>query len=479
MLIDQIKSLEAKAATLEPQESERDLINKSVFDHLNNFLEALEESPAYNPNLGQSKSNTFSDDGITIDEAIHEGLDIDRLGINPASGYHLGYVPGGGIYTSALGDFWAAVTNRYAGVFYANPGSVRIENELIQWMCQLVGYDPQAGGNLTSGGSIANLTAIVVARDTVGVNSTNIEKKVLYMTEQAHHCVDKALRIAGLSEIAIRRVNMDTQYRMDSQDLERLIEADKLAGFEPWMVVASCGTTDTGAIDPLLDIGNICKSQNIWYHIDAAYGGFFLLTKEGKARMEGINLADSVVMDPHKSMFLPYGSGVVLFKSRNSAVEVLRYSANYMQDVIEDDEQTSPADISLELTKHFRGMRFWLPLKIHGIGPFRAALEEKILLARYVSQQLENIDGIKIGPYPDLSIVTFRYFSTDHSEERNNTFNQMILDYFHQDGQVYISSTRIDGILILRFAILVFRTHLHHVNIALKTLKKAIQDLEV
>ena len=176
--------------------------------------------------------------------------EVDGQGLNPASGGHLGYIPGGGIYPTAMGDFLAAVTNRYAGIFFGGPGAVRLENQLIRWMCKLLGFPETALGNLTSGGSIANLIAIVTARDVKGIKAIEVPNAVIYLTEQVHHCVQKALRIAGLRESVIRYIPMDKGFRMDAEVLKAQVKQDKQAGLRPLLVVGSAGTTDVGAIDP-------------------------------------------------------------------------------------------------------------------------------------------------------------------------------------------------------------------------------------
>ena len=294
------------------------------------------------------------------------------------------------------------------------------------------------------------------------------------MTEQVHHCLDKALRIAGMGEAVIRHVPMDQFYRMDAAALERLIQQDQQNGLLPWLVIASAGTTDTGAIDPLMEIGDISEKHGLWYHIDGAYGAFFTLTEDGKKLLRGMERSDSIVMDPHKGLFLPYGLGVVLVKDRQKLQAAHYYQANYMQDALSDPEELSPADLSPELSKHFRGLRLWLPLKLHGLNPFRAALEEKLWLARYFHQKIQEVDGFEVGPYPDLSVVTYRYIPQNGDP---NEFNRRLVQEIHNDGRVFISSTILDGKFTLRLAVLAFRTHLQTIDLALEILKEKVAYL--
>ncbi|NJN41950.1 MAG: aminotransferase class V-fold PLP-dependent enzyme, partial [Flammeovirgaceae bacterium] len=368
------------------------------------------------------------------------------------------------------------VTNRYAGVFFGGPGAVRMENMLIRWMSKLVGYPVTAAGNLSSGGSLANLMGIVCARDAKKIKSKNIPRSVIYLSSQAHHSVDKAIRIAGLGECVVRHIELDEKFRIKSDALEKQIQSDKKNKLNPFLVIASAGTTDVGAIDPLTQIGSISKKYNLWFHIDAAYGGFFILTKEGKRKLAGMKLSDSLAIDPHKGLFLPYGLGVVLVKNQKHLHASHYYMANYMQDTVGDNEEQSPAELSPELTKHFRGMRLWLPLQLHGLKPFRACLEEKLLLTKYFYEEIQKI-GFEVGPEPELSVATYRYVPKGSSLKLQNEFNKRIIEEVMKDGRVFISSTLLNGKFTLRFACLSFRTRLSTVDLLLSMLKTSVVKL--
>ena len=220
---------------------------------------------------------------------------------------------------------------------------------------------------------------------------------------------------------------------------------------------------------------NICKKEKLWFHIDAAYGGFFTLTSEGKKKLIGIEKSDSVVMDPHKGLFLPYGSGVLLVKDQNNLIVSHHYQANYMQDALYNTEEISPADISPELTKHFRAMRMWLPLKLCGTIPFKACLNEKLLLAQYFYKKLSKTKGFEMGPKPELSVVTYRYIPQTGDP---NTFNEALLNEVIKDGRIFISSTLINGNFTLRLAILSFRSHLKIIDKTIQILIEKANKLE-
>ena len=475
---EQLLRLERESRLLEPVSGERTAVRERVVEYSERFLQDIDSLNAYN--ISESKGlalldSPISETGIGIDDAISLiAENVDKPGLNPASGGHLAYIPGGGIYYSALGDYLADVFNRYAGVFYASPGAVRMENMLIRWMNDLVGYPATASGNLASGGSIANLIAIVTARDAHGIKARDIERSVIYLSEQAHHSIDKAIRIAGLGESVVRHLPLDKKYRIIPHGFEELIAEDRGKGLNPFLIVASAGTTDVGAIDPLSDIGDIASRNNIWYHIDAAYGGFFVLTEEGKQKLAGMEKSDSLVIDPHKGLFLPYGLGVVLVKDQARLNASHYYTANYMQDAASSADEPSPAELSPELTKHFRGLRLWLPLKLHGVATFRACLEEKLLLAKYFYSEVLAL-GFECKLEPELSVVVYRYIPKTGDA---NEFNKRLLNEVVADGRIFISSTMLDGEFTLRFACLAFRTHLKTVDTLLEVLKEKVELLE-
>lgn len=473
-----IRELETKARKLEPSGKQRTSLLTKADEYGQQFLNNLNQKPAYvtSESMGKGLYDLPIDDKPKELETLLEilGSEVDTPGLNPASGKHAGYIPGGGLYPSAIADYLAAVTNRYTGVFFSSPGAVRMENMCIRWMCDLVGYPEEAAGNLTSGGSIANLIGLVAARDDLGIKAEDFDRTVIYTTQQVHHCVIKAIKFAGLREATICKIPMDNQYRMKPGVLKKQVEEDKREGLIPLTIFASAGTTDLGAVDPLDAIAEIAREHDIWFHVDAAYGGFFLLTEYGKEIMSGIEKSDSVTIDPHKGLFLPYGSGAVLVKDGQKLYESQHMTANYLQDTLKATEEASPADLSPELSKHFRGLRMWLPLQLFGVEPFRAALEEKLLLARYFYKKIQDLEGIEVGPKPELSVVFFRYLPEN---ENPDTFNKKLVDEIHRDGRIFLSSTHIDGTIYLRLAVLNFRTHLQDIELILSVLREKIHKL--
>ena len=476
-MIEKIKALEQIAKQLEPDQQQKEDWHQLSLNYANEFYKNLPDIEAY---VSVSKDNpkpaTFQikNEKYVLSELLIQLKDqVDTIGINPASPGHFGYVPGGGLFPSALGDYLAAITNRYSGLFFACPGAVRMENELIRWMCKLMGFPKTALGNLTTGGSTANLIAITTAREVRKIKARDFEKQVFYLTPQTHHCAQKAIRIAGMKESIIRYVPMDEYFRMDTQRLLQQIQLDHQTGLSPFMVIASAGTTDIGAVDPFEEIAEICQEKNIWMHVDAAYGGFFILAKAVKEKFKGIEKADSITIDPHKGLFLPYGSGAILIKEVKALYEAHFYEAHYLQDTHRVKGEYSPANLSPELTKHFRGLRMWLPLKLFGLEPFKASLEEKVWLCRYFYEEIQKI-GFEVGPYPDLSIMIFRFVPKKGDA---NSFNQQIVNTLLEDGRIFFSTTTIDDVFWIRMAVVCFRSHREHVDLALGILGTTVEEL--
>ena len=475
-----LEQLRAQMQPLEPSAEQRGAWRDQVVAHGDAFLARLPRQPVYCPPEDAGTgilTSPLAEDPVPLDQVLGLLRDhVESSGINLGMAGHMGFIPPSSLYTAALGDYLAAVINRYNGVFFAAPGAVRLERMLLHWMADFAGYPATAAGDLTSGGSIANLIGVVTAREAHDLRARDYERAVVYLSDQTHHAVTKALRIAGLKECIQRHIPLDDHYRMRPEALAAVIAEDKRAGRIPWLVVGSAGTTDTGAVDPLPALAAIAQRHELWLHVDGAYGAMFALCPGGQAVLRGMELSDSLVLDPHKGLFMPCGSGAVLVRSAAALMQAHAYHADYLQDedVLAADE-ISPAALSPELTRPFRGLRLWLSLKLLGIAPFRAALEEKMLLARYFHEQIQQVDGFKVGPAPDLSIVTFRYRPRRGDA---NEFNQQLTSAIQRDGRIFLSSTMIDGLFTLRLAILSAPTHLDTIDLAIDLLRHKASELE-
>ena len=467
---NKLNRLRELSAPLESPTATRIARLQQAGEHAERFLESLPERDVYTaagPREDAINAFAIPEYPEPFDDALQTlSQYVDGIGHNLGSSRFFAYIPSGGLYDSALADFLAAISNRYAGVGAAAPGATRLEHAMLLWLAEVVGYPTTAEGDLTSGGSMAALSAIVAAREANNIKSANIPSAVVYLTAHTHHTFRKALHVAGLGECVVREIPLDVNLRMDCEQLHERIREDRKAGFRPWLIAATAGTTDAGSVDRLDRIADIASESDVWMHVDAAYGGAFALCDDGRRRLQGIERSDSLILDPHKGFFLPCGIGVVLVRDGQKLYDAYHARGTYMQDVAGDTER-SPCDYSAELTRPSRALRFWLPFKVHGRRAFAAALEEKLLLAEYFYDECGKIAGIELGPKPDLSIVTFRLCP---GAEDGETASRALLDAIHRDGRVFMTSTTIAGRFTIRMAILTYHTHLEDVDLALRVI---------
>lgn len=470
----QIEGLRAAAAPLEPDADDRRDLGNRALEHVLAYHDQIASASTNRPwseVFAQRLEPEFTDEGRDPARVLDYVAEcVDRPGFATTSPKFMAYIPGGGLFHSMMGDMLAAASNKYSGFASASPGAVRIENACVAWLASVIGYPETAAGTLTSGGSMANLTAVVAAREARDPDGGG----AVYVTRFAHYCIDKALHIAGRGRSPKRVIATDDNCRMSVAALEEALETDRRNGIRPWLVVASGGTVDTGAIDPLPEIAELCRKYGAWFHVDGAYGGLFSLCDGGKELLRGIEQADSVALDPHKTLFLPYGTGAALVREGQLLQDAFSASADYIRPLGESEVGPSPADLSPELTRHFRAMRLWLPLQIAGIAAFRAAQSEKLALARYFHRRLSEIDGFDPGPPPDLSVVAFRYVPEEGDADE---FNERLMKHLLQEGRVMMSGTRIDGTYYIRCAILCFRTHIEHVDEAIEAVLDGVRAL--
>lgn len=394
---------------------------------------------------------------------------------NTAGPGYLAYIPGGGLFLAAVADLIADSVNRYVGVFAAAPALSQLEANAVAWFGQIVGYPASSRGILTSGGSLANLTGIVTARRER--LPENFLDGMLYASDQAHHSVEKAALLAGFPPANVRKIPTDERFRMRLDALEAAIAEDRKRGLTPFLIAASAGTTNTGAIDPLPELADLAERHRLWLHVDAAYGGFFLLTEEGRQVLQGIERADSVVLDPHKGLFLPYGTGALLVRDGAALRRAHSVQADYMPPIQEDADLVDFCEISPELSRPFRGLRVWLPLKLYGAEAFRQALAEKLALARWATEQLRTMPEIEILAEPQLSIVAFRLRLPGVGEADLNALNRRFLSAINRRNRVHLTATMLGDRFALRICVLSFRTHMDRMEACLEDLRAAAEEV--
>lgn len=414
-----------------------------------------------------------------LDDLLDRVFDqLAPVAFNTAGPGFMAYIPGGGLPFTAVADLIAESLNRYTTVWTAAPGMVEIEATVVRWFARMVGLPEGAGGFLSSGGSTANLSALVAARgDRLRDDFDRRRRGTIYVSSQVHHSVTKAAAIAGFPEDAVRAVEVDDRFRLRLDRLEECLQADRAAGREPFLLVASAGTTNTGAVDPLPEMAEIARRDGLWFHVDAAYGGFFALTERGRRLLAGMERADSVVLDPHKGLFLPYGTGCLLVRDPATLRRVYGTEADYMPDFQDGRQRVDFAEISPELSRSARGLRVWLPLKLLGVEPFRQALDEKLDLARWLAEQLEDIPGVELVARPQLSNLAFRWAAPELTGNEQDDLNRRFLDAINSRRRVFLSGARLRGRFTLRISVLHFRTHREHAETAIDDIRAAVSEV--
>lgn len=426
-----------------------------------------------------------------VDEVARILHTASRAAVTTNAPSFLAYIPGGGLYAAALADFVANAFNRFTGRMDMAPALARLEEDVLSWLARAFGYDERARALLTPGGSLANLTAVITARHAHFGDTGDFRGAAVYTSSQAHHSIAKAVRLAGLGTAALREVAVDQRFRLRPDALAEAVAADRRAGARPMLVIAAAGTTNTGAIDPLGPIADICAREGLWLHVDGAYGGAFILCEQGRQRLAGIERADSITFDPHKGMFLPYGTGCLLIKDGAALQAAHHMQATYLQDLDRPGRidptaiPWSPADLGPELSRDFRGLRLWLPLMLHGAGAFRDALAEKIALAERFTAGLEAMAAagapIEIVARPELSLVAFRLARRPQEAQAAwNDRNARWMDAINARQRIHISSTRLpaDGgeAFTLRVCVLSVRTHAATIEHALEDLRATLRE---
>jgi len=453
-----------------------------ICEHIDNLANSPTFDVADAKSLAEEVSKETFSEGHREKKEILEFLFKRAIpkSINTAGPGYMAYIPGGGLLEVAVADLISNSTNRYVGVWSLAPVLVQIESNVIKWFCQLAGLDLKtSGGFLTSGGSLANFSAVFTARRTM--LDKNFLLGTIYVSDQTHQSMLKAALLAGFPLENVREVKSDSSNKIICDELVEKIKCDIESGFQPFMIIGNGGTTNTGAVDPLQKLGVIAEQYNCWFHVDAAYGGFFLLTKMGKKILKGIELADSITLDPHKGLFLPYGTGALIVKEKLKLRQAhSTKSADYLPEMQDDFEKTDFCEISPELSRDFRGLRVWLPLQIHGVGYFRKLLQEKLDHIQYAQNKLKEMDNIEIIAPAELSTLAFRYnpkSDTSATLIEQNEINQKLLELINSKKRVNLTSTIVKGKFVIRICILSFRTDRERVEECILNIKSSIEEL--
>jgi len=387
------------------------------------------------------------------------------------------FIPAPVVDISKLGDLLESFYNPNAAGFYSSSGTAVIEEHLIAWLCEQAGYDSKkASGTFLSGGSMANLNATIAARDKY-LSLDNITKGVVYISDQAHHSVHKALHVIGIPDERIRRVQTDDDLKINPLILKKTIQQDKNDGFIPFIVIATAGTTNAGVIDPINDLATICQEENLWLHVDGAFGGSLLLSTHHKQLLNGIEQADSITWDAHKWLFQSYSCAMLLVKDKTDLLRSFSETPEYLEDASEN-EHINVWDLGLDLSRPARGVKLWLSLQALGTKKIGDTIDYGIELAEYTETVIKKEPQLEIVTPAQSAIINFRYVNTDLSLKELNAFNTTLSNKISNSGFAQILTTRIKGMTVLRMCTISPETSFDDIDQTIKHIIECIKKLE-
>lgn len=387
------------------------------------------------------------------------------------------FVPGPSNFIGAMGDALASGFNVFSGGWAASPAAAELEIVTITWLLKLFGFPvKQGGGIFTSGGSMANLTAIVTARRLKC--GDDFSKAVIYLSDQAHSSNIKAIRILGFRKEQIRIIPTDQEFRFGVNKLKNAIAKDRLEGWQPFCLIATAGTTNTGTVDPLDDLAKICKEEDLWFHIDGAYGGAVILADNGKQLLKGVNKADSLTVDPHKWFYQPYEIGCLLVRSHRWLKSTFTEKPEYLRDVEGNESEINFYDHGVELTRRFRALKFYMSVKTFGMNAFREAINYNIALAEKVEKKMRKSPYWEVISPATLAVINFRFnpIEKDYNEAQLDAMNQYISKKVMESREALLVTTLLNKQVVLRMCLINPRTTLADVEETLALCEKFAFD---
>jgi glutamate/tyrosine decarboxylase-like PLP-dependent enzyme len=415
-------------------------------------------------------------DSLFLEEAPEKGSDpsqvlhfvLEKVMTNSANMAHpksFSFVPGPSNFISVMADALATGYNIFSGGWAASPAAAELEIVTIQWLLKIFGFPKKKGGGIfTSGGSMANLTAVVTARRIKC--GDDFSRAIIYLSDQAHSSNIKAIRALGFKKEQIRIIPTDNELKFSVNKLKNCIAKDRLEGLYPFCLIATAGTTNTGTVDPLVELGKICKKEDIWFHIDGAYGGAAILSQKGKQAMKGIEKADSLTVDPHKWFFQPYEMGCLLVRNHKNLSHTFTEKPEYLRDIEGNTSEINFYDHGIQLTRRFRALKFYMSLKTFGLKEFRDAITYNIDLAEEVETMLRGSKSWEVVYPATLAVINFRYnpINKNYSEKELDSINQYISGKVMASRKAMLVTTILNGQVVLRMCLINPRTTMEDVT---------------
>jgi aromatic-L-amino-acid decarboxylase len=469
------------------------LLGKAVSEIINDYAAALDTrrvTPAATPaDLEKLFAEPLPEKGIAIEEILRRFRnDIEPNAMGVPSPKYFGQFNPTPLPIGVWADALSSLLNQNAGAWRNGPTSAMIEARVIRWLCDLLDYGPRSFGTLASGGSEANLIALKCARDRVaetikdrGVRSAASDL-VVYASEQCHYSIDKSVDLLGLGRASLRKIPTDERFHIRVDVLREQIARDRAEGRLPCCIVGVAGTTSTGVIDPLEDLAAIARENEVWYHVDAAYGGPLAFSSRHREKLRGIALADSITFDPHKWMFVPFACGATLVRDGG---RVLRDSFDMSPEYLSEDR--GGADVEFDFfrygqmgTRRFNSLKLWMAIKFMGREGYARTVERHIELTNYLASQLDRMPGFKRVGEVETAVCCFRYMAEavsrlDGSEQ--DRVQQRLQQTIERSGEAWLTTTVLHGRRALRVNINSFLTEQRHVDVLLDALQRAATTL--
>ncbi|WP_420602659.1 pyridoxal phosphate-dependent decarboxylase family protein [Flagellimonas sp.] len=409
-------------------------------------------------------------DSLFLEEAPEEGMNskkvldfvLEKVMTNSTNMSHpksYSFVPGPSNYVSVMADTLATGYNIFSGGWAASPAAAELEIITIQWLLKIFGFPQKKGGGIfTSGGSMANLTALTTARRVKC--GEDFSKAVIYLSDQAHSSNIKAIRVLGFKKEQIRIIPTDIEFKFAINKLKNCIAKDRLEGLFPFCLIATSGTTNTGTVDQLPELAKICKKEDIWFHIDGAYGAAAILSQKGKQLMKGIEKADSLTVDPHKWFFQPYEMGCLLVRNHKHLSHTFTEKPEYLRDIEGNTSEINFYDHGIQLTRRFRALKFYMSIKTFGLKEFRNAITYNIDLAEEVENLLRASKNWEVVFPATLAVINFRYnpIGKKYSQKKLDAINQHISEKVVSSRKALLVTTILHKQVVLRMCLINPRT---------------------
>jgi aromatic-L-amino-acid decarboxylase len=484
-------------ASLDISEADMRKLAMGVNDLVVQYLSHISTLPVFPETSGGQTSRQLGTD-LPVEAQSVEQLLEDCRAILDGSRHNghprfFGYVASPATPPGAFADLIASAVNVNVTSWRSGPAATEVERAVVRWLGALIGYNDNSHGLLTSGGSMANLTALLIAHRTKSETdiaqkgmSNSVAPMTVYASDQIHMSIPKAADILGLGREQVRLIESDSNFRLNIRLLRERIVADRQHGLKPFCVVASSGTVNTGAIDPLNEVADVAKEFRLWFHVDGAYGALGALDESKRPLFEGLARADSVSLDPHKWLYVPLDAGCLLFRDEATARAAFSFDeADYIK-VHEQDEQESFAfwNYGPELSRRFRALKIWVTLRYYGVRRIAAAISEDIALAAYLAECVERAEDFELLAPVELSICCFRYLPAslriqiEQSDARLDELNSRVMNSIQRGGQAYVSSATLGGKFALRACITNFRTTRADIDATLEIIREAGRQVE-